>query len=157
MEWMILLQQIFEVCIVPLLGVLTCYIVNYIKAKTAELNTNNSNELLTKYLTMLSDTVCDCVIATNQTYVEALKNKNAFDAEAQKIAFEMTYNAVIKVLSSTTACSVTLTVLKKAPSAPVITTASTTAASTSARASAPSYRTAKTRLPPNLARSVWMT
>ena len=99
MEWMVLLQQIFEVCIVPLLGVLTCYIVNYIKAKTAELNTNNSNELLTKYLTMLSDTVCDCVIATNQTYVEALKNKNAFDAEAQKIAFEMTYNAVIKVLS----------------------------------------------------------
>ncbi len=99
MEWMVLLQQIFEVCIVPLLGVLACYIVNYIKAKTQELNTNNSNELLSKYLTMLSDTVCDCVIATNQTYVEALKNKNAFDAEAQKIAFEMTYNAVIRVLS----------------------------------------------------------
>lgn len=100
MEWMILLQQIFEVCIVPLLGVLTCFLVNYIKAKTVELNTNNSNELLSKYLTMLSDTVCDCVIATNQTYVEALKNKNAFDAEAQKVAFEMTYNAVIKVLSA---------------------------------------------------------
>lgn len=100
MEWMILLQQVFEVCIVPLLGVLTCFLVNYIKAKTAELNTNNSNELLSKYLTMLSDTVCDCVIATNQTYVEALKNKNAFDAEAQKVAFEMTYNAVIKVLSA---------------------------------------------------------
>lgn len=99
MEWMILLQEIFEVCIVPLLGVLTCYIVNFIKAKTTELNTTNSNELLTKYLTMLSDTVCDCVIATNQTYVEALKNKNAFDAEAQKIAFEMTYNAVLSVLS----------------------------------------------------------
>jgi hypothetical protein len=81
------------------LGVLTTFLVTYIKAKTAELNTNNSNELLTKYLTMLSDTVCDCVIATNQTYVEALKNKNAFDAEAQKIAFEMTYNAVINVLS----------------------------------------------------------
>ena len=28
------------------------------------------------------------------------KNKNAFDAEAQKVAFEMTYNAVIKVLSA---------------------------------------------------------
>ena len=64
------------------------------------MNTNNSNELLSKYLTMWSDTVCDCVIATNQTYVEALKNKNAFDAEAQKVAFEMTYNAVIKVLSA---------------------------------------------------------
>ena len=99
MEWMILLQQIFEVCVVPLLGVLTCFLVNYIKAKTVELNTTHSNELLTKYLTMLSDTVCDCVIATNQTYVEALKSKNAFDVEAQKVAFEMTYNAVVKVLS----------------------------------------------------------
>ena len=48
---------------------------------------------------MLSDTVINCVIATNQTYVEALKNKNAFDAEAQKVAFEMTYNAVINVLN----------------------------------------------------------
>lgn len=100
MEWMVLLEQIFQLCIVPLLGVLTTFLVTYIKAKTAELNTNNSNELLTKYLTMLSDTVCDCVIATNQTYVEALKNKNAFDAEAQKVAFEMTYNAVINVLSA---------------------------------------------------------
>lgn len=100
MEWMVLLEEIFRLCIVPLLGVLTTYIVSYIRAKTQEMNTNNSNELLTKYLTMLSDTVCDCVIATNQTYVEALKNKNAFDAEAQKIAFEMTYNAVISVLST---------------------------------------------------------
>lgn len=100
MEWMVLLEQIFELCVIPLLGVITAYIVSFIKAKTKELNTNNSNEILVKYLTMLSDTVCDCVIATNQTYVNALKDKNAFDAEAQKIAFEMTYNAVISVLSA---------------------------------------------------------
>jgi hypothetical protein len=69
------------------LGVLTAYAVSFIRAKTSELKTNHSNELLGKYVTMLSDTVCDCVIATNQTYVEALKNKNAFDEEAQKTAF----------------------------------------------------------------------
>lgn len=100
MEWMVLLQQIFELCVIPLLGVLTAYAVNFIRAKTSELKTNNSNELLGKYVTMLSDTVCDCVIATNQTYVEALKNKNAFDEEAQKTAFEKTYNAVISILSA---------------------------------------------------------
>lgn len=82
MEWMVLLQQIFELCIVPLLGIITCYIVNYIKAKTLELNTTNTNEILVKYLTMLSDTVCDCVIATNQTYVNSLKAQGKFDAEA---------------------------------------------------------------------------
>ena len=99
MEWMVLLQQIFELCIVPLLGIITCYIVNYIKAKTLELNTTNTNEVLVKYLTMLSDTVCDCVIATNQTFVNSLKAQGKFDAEAQKVAFEMTYKAVIAVLS----------------------------------------------------------
>lgn len=99
MEWMIILQQVFEMCIVPLLGIVTCYIVNYIKAKINELNTVNNNEILTKYLNMLSETVCNCVIATNQTYVNSLKGQNAFDAEAQKKAFEMTYDAIIAVLS----------------------------------------------------------
>ena len=100
MEWMVLLQQIFEMCIIPLLGVLTLYIVQYIRTKTAELNNKNDNEMLSKYITMLSDTVIDCVIATNQTYVDSLKAQGKFDAEAQKIAFEMTYNAVIKVLNN---------------------------------------------------------
>lgn len=99
MEWMVLLQQIFEMCIIPLLGVLTLYIVQYIRTKTAELNNKNDNEMLSKYITMLSNTVIDCVIATNQTYVDSLKAQGKFDAEAQKIAFEMTYNAVIKVLN----------------------------------------------------------
>lgn len=99
MEWIVLLQQIFEICIVPLLGVVTMYIVNYIKIKTAELKTTNSNEILIKYLDMLSTTVVECVIATNQTYVNSLKGQNAFDEAAQKVAFQKTYDAVIAILS----------------------------------------------------------
>lgn len=99
MEWMPILQQIFEMCVLPLLGILTAYIVKFIQAKAEELNSKNTNEILNKYLTMLSDTVINCVIATNQTYVDSLKSQGKFDAEAQKIAFEMTYNAVINVLN----------------------------------------------------------
>lgn len=99
MEWMAILQQIFELCIVPLLGIVTAYIVSYIKAKTKGLDTTNSNDILIKYVNMLSQTVCDCVIATNQTYVNALKDKNAFTEEAQAIAFKKTYDAVIAILS----------------------------------------------------------
>lgn len=99
MEWMVLLQQVFELCVIPLLGIITAYIVTFIKAKTAELKTNNSNEILVKYLDMLSTTVVECVIATNQTYVDSLKGQNAFDEEAQKAAFQKTYDAVIAVLS----------------------------------------------------------
>lgn len=100
MEWLALLYKIFEVCIIPLLGVLTMYIVKFIQKKTEELNSKNENELMNKYLTMLSDTIVDCVIATNQTYVESLKKQGKFDLDAQKIAFEMTYSAVINVLSN---------------------------------------------------------
>ena len=99
MEWMIILQQVFELCIIPLLGIITVYIVQFIKTKTKELNSNNSNEILSKYIEMLSNTICECVIATNQTYVDSLKKQGRFDAEAQKKAFEMTYNAVIGILS----------------------------------------------------------
>lgn len=100
MEWLAILYKIFEVCIIPLLGVLTVYIVKFIQKKTQELNSKNENELMNKYLTMLSNTIIDCVIATNQTYVESLKKQGKFDLEAQKVAFEMTYNAVINVLSN---------------------------------------------------------
>lgn len=99
MEWMVILQQVFELCIIPLLGIVTFYIVQFIKTKTEELNANNSNEILSKYVEMLSNTICECVIATNQTYVDSLKAQGKFDAEAQKKAFEMTYNSVINILT----------------------------------------------------------
>ena len=99
MEWMVILQQVFELCIIPLLGIVTFYIVQFIKTKTEELNANNSNEVLSKYIEMLSNTICESVIATNQTYVDSLKAQGKFDAEAQKKAFEMTYNSVINILT----------------------------------------------------------
>ena len=92
-----LLTDIFEVCIIPLLGVLTFYLVNFIKVKSKDLTNKINDDKADKYITMLADTISACVIATNQTYVEALKNKNAFTAEAQREAFNMTLNAVMAV------------------------------------------------------------
>ena len=94
-----LLQDILEVCIIPLLGVLTAYLVNYIKAKSLELTNKTDSEMADKYIQMLTQTITDCVIATNQTYVEALKKQEAFTKEAQKEAFQKTYDAVMLVLT----------------------------------------------------------
>lgn len=94
-----LLPQIFEVVILPLLGVLTAFLISFIKAKSAELSATTDDVLTQKYIKMLSDTVSACVLATNQTYVETLKKEGKFDAEAQKIAFEMTYKSVMDILS----------------------------------------------------------
>lgn len=99
MEWLTLLYQILEVCVIPLLGILTAYIVKYINMKSTEIQSKVDNDTADKYIAMLSETITACVIATNQTYVEALKKENAFTAEAQKEAFTLTYNAVMNVLT----------------------------------------------------------
>lgn len=99
MDWMKMLQEIFYVCIIPLLGVLTGYLVSFLKAKGNQMAENANNALASKYIKMLTETICTCVIATNQTYVEALKKEGKFDAEAQKKAFQMTYDAVMSILS----------------------------------------------------------
>lgn len=99
MDWMKMLQEIFYVCIIPLLGVLTGYLVSFLKAKGNQIAENADNTLATKYIKMLTETICTCVVATNQTYVEALKKEGKFDAEAQKKAFQMTYDAVMNILS----------------------------------------------------------
>lgn len=99
MDWLLILYQIFEVCIIPLLGILTTFIINFIRMKTKEINVSHDNEILIKYTTMISDTITNCVIATNQTYVETLKKEGKFDLEAQKKAFNLTYEAVLGILS----------------------------------------------------------
>lgn len=99
MDWLNILQQIFELCIIPLLAIITRSLVIYISTKKDELKSKTDNELAKKYLDLLNDTIANCVIATNQTYVEALKKENAFTADAQKVAFEKTYQAVIATLS----------------------------------------------------------
>lgn len=90
--------QIIEVCIIPLLGILTKYLVDFLTAKRDELNSKTNNEIAKKYTDMIYQTVVDCVIATNQTYVDSLKKSGSFDEAAQKEAFNRTMNAVLAIL-----------------------------------------------------------
>ena len=99
MDWLELLYKLVEVCLIPLLGILTAYAVKFIKIKGDEIAVKLNNDKANKYITLVSQTITDCVIATNQTYVEALKKDNAFSADAQKAAFQMTYDAVMAVLT----------------------------------------------------------
>lgn len=99
MDWLNILNQIFEVCLVPLLGLATTTLVFFVKQKMAESKAKTNSEIADKYLYMLETTIIDCIKATNQTYVKALKDKNAFDGEAQKEALKLTKNAVIAILS----------------------------------------------------------
>jgi predicted Holliday junction resolvase-like endonuclease len=99
MNWLEILNTIFNVAIIPLIIAASGLLIAFISAKTKQIKEKTESDTVDKYLGMLEDTITKAVIATTQTYVEALKNKNAFDEEAQKEAFKKTYDAVIAVLT----------------------------------------------------------
>lgn len=94
-----LATQICLLCLLPLVGILSAYIIKWLKAKEVEILDKVDNDTADKYISLLFETISDCVSATTQTYVEALKKQGKFDAEAQKIAFTKSYEAVLAVLT----------------------------------------------------------
>ena len=99
MNYLDIIAKIFELVVIPLLGAATMYLITLIKAKRAEAIANTNNETAKKYINMLDKTITECVLATNQTFVEALKKDGSFTEEAQKQAFKLTYDAVMAVLT----------------------------------------------------------
>ena len=99
MNYTELITTIFQVCIIPLLGVLTTFLVKWLQIKSSELQAKMDNDVANKYMDMLTNTITECVLATNQTYVEVLKRQNKFDLEAQRIAFDKTSEAVMAILT----------------------------------------------------------
>lgn len=93
-----LITQIFEICIIPLLAILTRYAIKFINIKSNELAAKTDNMLAKKYTEEIAETIVKCIEATNQTYVNSLKQQGSFDKEAQKVAFNKTLNAVLLTL-----------------------------------------------------------
>lgn len=100
MEWAVIIEEIFRIILIPLLGIIVKYFIQFINLKADELKHKKDDALYQKYITMLNNTIVNAVTATNQTYVEALKAQGKFDIEAQKEAFKRTYEAVMAVLGA---------------------------------------------------------
>ena len=99
MEFKELLTTITQTVIIPLLIALVGYAVKWLNAKANEIKTKTKDETTQKYITMLNDTIVSAVIAVNQTYVDSLKQQNAFDIEAQKEAFNRVYETIIATMT----------------------------------------------------------
>lgn len=99
MEWLNLANEAVQV-LLPIAALALATTITYYVGKLIKAGQDKSeNEKVDKYLDMLNVTITNAVLATTQTYVEALKGKNAFDKEAQQKAFDMTYTAVMSVLT----------------------------------------------------------
>lgn len=94
-----ILQQIFDLCIVPLIGIMTGYLVTLVQKKKNEVSASIKSDKVKRYIALLDDTIENCVTSINQTYVNELKGKNAFTEEAQKEAFNKCFDNVIKIMS----------------------------------------------------------
>jgi hypothetical protein len=102
MEWNEIISTLLYAIITGAIGVLTTFATLWIKQKMGIAKEGAKTEEGKKYLGMLEETIVNCVLTTNQTYVSNLKKDNMFDAEAQKNAFKMTYDSVVSVLSADT-------------------------------------------------------
>lgn len=94
-----MLPQLFEYLIFPLISIVSLALIFFIGIKINDQKKKTDNEKIKQYWDMLEDTITSCVIATSQTYVSALKKEGKFDAEAQRIALQKTYDAIMKILT----------------------------------------------------------
>lgn len=94
-----LLQEIFFTCLLPLIGILCSYGIAFMQKKVKEMQVNANNDLFNKYSDMLMGIIETCVIATNQTYVDELKEQGRFGPEEHDIAYHKTFDAIKALLT----------------------------------------------------------
>lgn len=82
------LQTTLIQLLIAILPILTAFIVRLLNLKSNEIKELTKNSKLDKYVDYAADIIKKSVIAVNQTFVEKLKEQNAFTPEKQKEAFE---------------------------------------------------------------------
>ena len=85
--------------LIGLLSLACAYAIKWVKTKTDSLKADTSNALVKEAISDAEKIIEDCVKTTNQTYVDAIKGTTAWTADAQKQAFELTKDAVMKILT----------------------------------------------------------
>lgn len=86
------LSVVVTAIIVPLISFLGVKLTQF-------LNTKIRDEKAASFLSQASDIVLNAVRSVFQTYVESLKNSGSFNDDAQKIAFGLAKNIVLKQMS----------------------------------------------------------
>ena len=92
----------FEICVVPLLGLVVGFLITWINAKRKEVLAKTDNEIAQACINIAADVINSAVISTTETYVKSMKNQNIFDIEAQKTALNKTKTVVMETLSEET-------------------------------------------------------
>lgn len=98
-EILMIVKTLVDMIAEPVLLAIGGLLVYFVKKGIEYLQNKLDNECASKYLEMAKETIVMCVTATNQSYVDSLKNNGAFDKDAWVTAFEKSKNNVLKLLS----------------------------------------------------------
>lgn len=94
-----LLSTVINIMIIPILPVLTAFIIAYIKRKTSELEAGMKSAELTRYTRLAEDAVVTAVTAVNQVFVDSIKQRNStLTPYEQKAAFGMAKERSLKII-----------------------------------------------------------
>lgn len=93
-------QNILYAIITAAVPVLTVYACKFLQALYEEHKGKIKNETIRTVLGNVTDMIASAVTTTTSTYVKSLKAEGLFDADAQKEAFNKTYEAVKQQLTA---------------------------------------------------------
>lgn len=93
------LKDVFLAVITAAVPVLTAYIVVFIRKLGENAAVNTENVTAKTYITEAAEAISAAVAATNQTYVDALKNAGRFDRDAQQEAAQKALAACLASIS----------------------------------------------------------
>lgn len=93
------LQNVLYAFISAAVPVLTAFACKYLQSLYEKNKEKIKNEKVQIVLGQVTDMITSAVQTTTSTYVKELKKNNVFNAEAQKEAFNKTYDTVTKQLT----------------------------------------------------------
>lgn len=94
-----ILEILMQVVIIPAIPIIVGYAIKVFNEWAESKAVEIENETVESYLMEITDIISQAVLSTTQTYVDSLKAQGKFDEEAHKVAFELTKNTVMVLLS----------------------------------------------------------
>ena len=100
-------KNLLYILITAAVPTLTAYVCKFLYEKWTEGKVKIENEKIVTTLDQVVSMVLDCVVQTNQVFVDELKKKGEFTEEAAIEAFNMCKENALKMLSSDAAKIIT--------------------------------------------------
>jgi formamidopyrimidine-DNA glycosylase len=94
-----MISLLWTVFIMPLLGVLAKYLIDYINVKKENIKTNIDNQQIKELVEIGVNIINTAVANTTQTYVYALRKEGKFGLEEQQIALNKTKEVVLRLMT----------------------------------------------------------